>query len=157
MTLRCAAASIFAGALIAHSSAADTGAALAAPGDCATPIGDFVAPLVYGQSAGVPGPVSDHFAPRGGTTDALSLLPIDLTRTTTDAVSGSVSLVQSTTGEVTDAVGSTVSGVGGLTSQTLDNLNGGGAPLGTEPITDLGTQAVGVVGDGVRSLLGGHQ
>ncbi|HKA15231.1 MAG TPA: hypothetical protein VKH41_09460 [Myxococcota bacterium] len=75
---RCAAAPISIFALIALPAAADSSAAIAAPRDCAQPIGEFATPLVYGQSAGVSGPPSESFAPRAmwsavdGTTDGVA-------------------------------------------------------------------------------------
>jgi len=169
MTLRCAAAVIAASAWIAHPAAAEPGAALAAPGDCATPIADFVAPPVYGQSAGVPGPASEHFAPASGPVDVQRLLPIDLTRTTTAAVTTSVNLVESTTTGVGSLTNQTLSNANTIVNDTFSNVNTtlNQLPLEPEPINtltgitrnanDLGNQGLGIVNDTTRALgLGGN-
>ena len=70
------------------------GTVLAAPGDCAHPIGEFVTQTVYGQSAGVAGPASDHFAPRSATDSVTALLPIELTRRVDTTLTGVAGVCQ---------------------------------------------------------------
>jgi len=154
MSLRSAAAVIFAVVLTSLPSTADpSGAVLAAPGDCAQPIGEFVTQPVYGQSAGVAGPASDHFAPRSTTGSLQQLLPLDLTRTTTPAVSLAGDAIE-TTGETVSGV---IEGTGGpeiidrgIGSGSVETLNdplggggGGGLPGG------LGAPEVGTLTNGL--------
>jgi hypothetical protein len=97
-------------AVLAGSSA--SAESLAAPGDCAQPIRDLdtgpLGALPAAGSGGVAGPPVVHFPP---VADALSLLPLDLTRVTTPAVS--------LTG---DAPETTSGGDGVLGNELLDRL-----------------------------------
>jgi len=80
MTMRNTAAWILATGLAATGSAADpSGAALAAPGDCAQPSPELVTPPVFGVRAGVAGSATSHFVPVDAASDVGSLLPLDLT------------------------------------------------------------------------------
>jgi len=84
-------------ALTASTATADS-VSLAAPGDCAQPIRDLDTGPVSAlptAGAGVAGPPVVHFAP---VADALSLLPLDLTRATTPAVSLAGDALETTSG-----------------------------------------------------------
>lgn len=165
MSRRSAAAGIFAAVLTSLPSAADpAGAVLAAPGDCAQPIGEFVTQPVYGQSAGVAGPASDHFAPRNTTGSLQRLLPLDLTRTKTPAVSLAGDAIETTSDGASTLVEGTSQAApeiidGGTGSGPVETLNdplggggggGSGLPFGAPEVgtltNDLGQTADGLVG-----------
>jgi hypothetical protein len=119
---------IFTAILSTLPAAADpSSAVLAAPGDCAQPIGEFVTQSVYGQSAGVAGPASDHFAPRIVTDSLTTLLPIDLTRTATPAVSLAGDAIDTTS----DGVSTLVEGTSQAAPELIDGV------IGNEPVVDL--------------------
>jgi hypothetical protein len=178
VNLRRAAIGIATAALAALAAAADTsGAVLAAPGDCAQPLGDLVTQRVYGQSAGVAGPASDHFAPHR---QPVGVLPLDLTRirsdpTTRATAGGVVGLVQTAGDGVASAVEGTsadvsaagtglidtaIGATGGVTATILPNEGAlGSAATGVDSLggraLGAGTGAVGTLTGAVKNTLGG--
>jgi len=138
--------------LIASSAAADAlVSTLALPGDCARASADFETPPLYEQAAGVSGPVSDHFSPNaGGLVDAL---PVDLTRTRSEALTGVVGSTANLVEDAVDTADGTVSDLGdaigeimGMTGSALDETGGNSSFVGS---------AVGMVGDSTTDAISG--
>jgi hypothetical protein len=156
MTWRNAAFALLAITVFAGSAAADPmGAVIAAPGDCAQPIGDFVTPPVYGESAGVAGPASDHFAPAAVDAQADRLLPLQITRTVSATASGATTATLDVVAGATDAVGAIADGAGSTlvdTSGAISAFGAGALGSTTNGIDALGTNALGEVSGAVGAL-----
>lgn len=114
-------------ALLLGSAANAGSASLAAPGDCAQPSRDLdTGPLQVLPTGGVAGPPAAHFVPIAVVGDAVSLQPLDLTRTTTPTVdaagttiSGAVEAGGDVVGTAGEAVGQTVP----QTDQTIQQVD----------------------------------
>ena len=132
--MRSAAAVLFATlSLIPIPAAADP--SVASPGDCAQPLGEFVTPPVYSQSAGVAGSVSDHFAPTATAGDVLRVLPLELTRKTLSTT------VQGTTATAIGLVGATAETAGDIVRESTDSI-GSTAVKTIETLTDTTSTAI---------------